>query len=123
MADLGSIEQDINSLPVELRKTFLGIFRSFLKDIRFGHPLGETPDPMQNMAGAFVHGVTAATPGDVFTIAHGFGLKPYLAVPVLRLDGVGSSIVSLTVAQVADDRRLYFTSTEASVPFTLAIEG
>lgn len=123
MADIGAIESEIKSLPVELRPTMLRIFRLFLKDIRFGHPTGDQPDPMVNMAGGFFHGTTPATPGDQFTIAHGFGRVPYLAVPVLRLDSVGSSIVSLTVARAADDKRVYFTSTEASTPISLAIEG
>lgn len=123
MADLGFIESEIKALPVELRPTFLRIFRGFLKDIRFGHPTGSAADPMVNMAGGFFHGTTPATPGTEFTIAHGFGRVPYLAVPILRLDSVGSSIVSLTVARAADDKRLYLTSTEASVPISLAVEG
>ena len=123
MADLGAIETEIKSLPVELRAPMLRIFRSFLKDIRFGHPLGESPDPMVNMAGGFFHATTPGTPGDTFSIAHGFGRVPYLAVPILRLDAVGSSIVPVTVARAADDKRVYFTSTEASTPISFAIEG
>lgn len=123
MSDLGAIETEIKGLPAEIRPTVLRIFRLFLKDTRFGHPTGDQPDPMVNMAGGFFHGTTPATPGEVFTIAHGFGRTPYLAVPVLRLDAVGSSIISLTVARAADDKRLYFTSTEASTPFSLAVEG
>lgn len=101
----------------------LRIFRGFLRDIRFGHPTGEQPDPALNMGGAFFHGTTPATPGETFTIAHGFGRVPYLAVPVLMLDAVGSSTVSLTVAREADDKRVYFTSTEASAPISVFIEG
>lgn len=123
MANLGSVESLIQSLPSELRPTMLLIFRSFLRDIRFGHPGGDQPDPMLNMGGGFFHGTTHATPGSEFTIAHGFGRTPYLALPVLRLDAVGSSIVPLTVSHVADDKRLFFTSTIASAPFSLAVEG
>lgn len=123
MADGGSIERKLQALPVEIRKIMIDVFRDFLKDLRFGHPTGDVPDPMVNMAGGFFHGITAHTPGTEFTIAHGFGRVPYLAVPVLRLDAVGSSIVSLTVAREADDKRLYFTSTDADVPFSLAVEG
>lgn len=123
MADLGFVESELKSLPVDLRPALLRIFRAVLRDIRFGHPTGDTSDPMVNMAGGFFHGTTPATPGEQFTITHGFGRVPYLAVPVLRLDSVGSSIVSVTVARAADDKRIYLTSTEASVPFSLAIEG
>lgn len=123
MADLGFIEAEIKSLPAQLQPTVLRIFRAFLKDIRFGHPEGSQPDPMTNMGGGFFHGTTPATPGDEFTIVHGFGRVPYLAIPVLRLDAVGSSIVPLTVSRVADDKRVYFTSTIANAPISLAIEG
>lgn len=123
MAALGAIESEIKSLPVEMRATMLRIFRSFLKDIRFGHPTGDVPDPLVNMAGGFFHGTTPSTPGVEFSIAHGFGRVPYLAVPILRLDAVGSSIVPLTVSRAADDKRLYFTSTIADAPISLSVEG
>jgi hypothetical protein len=123
VADLGYIESEIKSLPVELRATMLRIFRAFLKDIRFGHATGDVPDPLVNMAGGFFHATTPAVPGTEFTIAHGFGRVPYLAVPVLRLDAVGSSVVPLTVARAADEKRMYFTSTIADAPISLSIEG
>jgi len=123
MADLSLIESELNGLPVEMRATFLRIFRAFLKDLRFGHPKGEQPDPMWNFGGGFFHGTTPATPGDEFTIAHGFGRVPYLAFPVLMLDTVGSSVVPVTVSRAADNKRLYFTSTIASAPVTLGVEG
>lgn len=123
MADTGFVETEIKSLPQALQATFLRIFRAFLKDIRFGHPTGDARDPMLNMGGAFLHGTTPATPGDEFSIAHAFGRTPYLATPVLRLDAVGSSIVPLTVSRIADDKRIYLTSTVASTPISLAVEG
>lgn len=110
-------------MPVEQRATMLRIFRAFLKDIRFGHPTGDQPDPTLNMGGGFFHGTTPATPGDQFTIAHGFGRVPYWAMAGLRLDSVGSSIVPLTVARAADDTRIYLTSTIASTPVSLFVEG
>ena len=123
MADLGLIETEIKSLPAALQPTVLRIFRAFLKDVRFGHPSGAVPDPTLNMAGGFFHATTPAVAGTTFSIAHGFGRVPYLALPVLRLDAVGSSIVPVTVAQAADGRRVYLTSTVAAAPITLVLEG
>lgn len=123
MADLSFVETELKTLPEALRPTFLRVFRAFLKDIRFGHPTGDASDPMVNMAGGFFHGTTPHTPGDEFSIAHTFGRTPYLALPALRLDAVGSSLVSLTVSRAADDKRVYFTSTEADTPVTLVVEG
>lgn len=123
MADLGFIESELRGLPDTLRPALLRIFRALLRDIRFGHPLGEQPDPMTNLGGGFFHATTPAGAGTEFSIAHGFGRTPYLALPVLRLDAVGSSIVPLIVSRVADEKRVYFTSTVASAPVTLAVEG
>lgn len=123
MASLAYIEREINSLPAEQRATFLRIFQSFMRDLRFGHPAGEQPDPCENFGAGFFSVVTATTPGHEFTIPHGFGRVPYLAMPVIPLDTVGASIVPLTVSRVADDKRLYFTSTLGDVPITLYVEG
>lgn len=123
MADLGDIESTIRTLPQPLRAPMNQIVRPLVKDMRFGHPKGMQPDPAQNFGGGFFAATTAATPGEEFTIAHGFGRTPYLAIPVLPLDQVNASTVQLTVSRVADDKRVYFTSTEASVSFTVYIEG
>lgn len=123
MSDLGRILQEINGLPTEQRKLFTSIFTDVVKNTRFGHPTGDARDPCVNFAGGFFHAVTPANAGDEFTIAHGFGRTPYLAIPVLLLDTVGSSTVSLTVSRAADANRMYFTSTEENVPVSLYAEG
>jgi hypothetical protein len=123
MAALGTVENEIKTLPANLQPTMLRIFRAFLRDLRFGHPTGETNDPLVNFGGAFLYGTTPSAPGDTVTIAHGFGRTPYLAIAGLRLDAVGSSIVPLTVQRAADDKRIYLTSTESDAPFTLLVEG
>jgi hypothetical protein len=123
MADLGFVDQKLKSLPTALQPALKDIFREVLRQMRIGHPSGTAPDPTLNMAGAFLHTTTPAVAGTEFSIAHGFGVKPYLAIPVLRLDAVGSSVVSLTVSRVADDKRLYFTSTVASAPVSIWVEG
>lgn len=123
MADLGFFESEIRTLPEALRPTLLRLFRALLTDIRFGHPSGEVADPLQNLAGAFLHSTTPAVANAELAIPHSFGRTPYLALPVLRLDAVGSSIVQLTVSRVADDKRIYVTSPITSAPITLAVEG
>lgn len=123
MASLGYIESLIRNLPQGVRSTMQDIVRAIVKDIRFGHPNGTATDPCENFGGAFFSGTTAATPGDEFTIAHGFGRVPYLAVPVLPLDQVNAGIVDLTVSRAADNKRVYFTSTVASAAFTVFLEG
>lgn len=123
MADLGFVLSEVKSLPEAERPTFTRIFTNILKEMRFGHPVGEQPDACVNFGGGFFHGTTPATPGDEFSITHGFGRVPYLAIPLLLLDTVGSSVVPLTVSRAADDKRVYFTATIASAPISVYIEG
>lgn len=122
MASLDQVESDVNSLPTDQRPAFRRIFTEILTQLRFGHPKGMQPDPALNFGGGFFHGTTAASAGDEFTIAHGFGRVPSLAIPILLLDTVGSSTVPLTVSRAADDKRLYFTSTETGVPVSVYVE-
>lgn len=123
MADLGFIEGEIRALPADLRATFTRIFRGFLKDIRFGHPKGEQPDPMLNLGGGFFSATTPAVANTEFVITHGFGRTPYLVIPVLPLDVVGAQMVPLTVTRAADDRRIYLSSSVTNAAITIAVEG
>ncbi len=123
MADLGVVIQELNGLPADQKAILTRVLRMILKDIRFGHPKGEQPDPMMNIGGGFFHTTTPSTPGTVFDIPHSFGRTPYLAWPVLLLDSVGSSDGIVTVARAADDKRMYFTASVGDMPLSLAVEG
>ncbi len=123
MADLGYAEAEIRGLPEAIRPAMLRLFRAFLKDLRIGHPNGDPIDPALNFGGAFLHGTTPAIAGTELALPHSFGRTPYLACPILRLDAVGSSVVPLTVSRLADEKRIYVTSTLTSVPVSLYVEG
>lgn len=123
MASLSLVQAKLNALPAALRAPMLEIFTAILRDVRFGHPLGEQPDPCTNFGAGFFTATTAAIGGDEFTVTHGFGRVPYLAIPVLPLDSVGSQIVPLTVTRAADDRRIYLSSPTASADICLVVEG
>src|SRR4051812_8271340 len=121
MANLGLIETKLNSLPTTLRALFVDVFRGFLKDLRFGHPADMTPS--ENFGGHFYEATTASVADTEFTVAHEFGRVPYLAFPVLDLNTVGSRIVPLKVTRVADDKRIYLSSSVTSAPIMLFLEG
>jgi hypothetical protein len=123
MADFAAVAAELNSLPANLRPTFVRIFQAILGDLRIGHPTFADRDPLKNLAGAFLHTTTHATPDTEFTITHGFGRVPYLALPCLPLDTVGANIVELTVTKAADDKRIYLSSPTASAGITLIVEG
>jgi len=121
VADLGFIEREVASLPRELRPIFQRIFTAILKDLRLGHPADATSST--NFGAAFYEATTPATPGETFTIRHQFGRAPYLLVPVLPLDVVNAELVPLTVQREADANRVYLTSSVASAPITVLLEG
>lgn len=121
--DYGYVETELGKLPPEMQPTMRRLFRALLSDLRIGHPNGTTKDPMLNLGGTFVHGTTPSTAGHELSLPHGLGRVPYLAWPILRLDTVGSVIVPLTVSRAADDKRVYVTSTSASVAVSLSVEG
>lgn len=110
-------------MPQELRPIFKRIFTALLKDLRFGHPTGDVPDPLLNFGGGFFHATTDATANTEFSIPHGFGRVPYLLYPVLPLDVVNAQIVPLKVTRAADDKRIYLSSSAESAAVTVAVEG
>lgn len=123
MADFGDIQTIIGTFPINLRPQMTEFAKAILK-MRFGHPSTDTVDKLVNFSGGFLSGTTPNTPGDVMALPHGIdGKVPYLGIGALRLDAVGSSIVPLTVSRVADNKRIYLTSTIADAPFTLVVEG
>ncbi len=123
MADLGLMRQKLNGLPPELRPIMGEILTDILTNLRFGHPTGESRDPALNFGAGFFAGTTAAVANTEFSIAHNFGRTPYLAIPVLPLDQIGSEIVPLRVTKAADNRRVYLSSSVEGAAVTLFIEG
>lgn len=124
MADLGSVESDLRGVAdASLKKTLVAIFTKLVPDIRFGHPKGEQPDPAKNLGGGFFQGTTPSVANTAFSITHDFGRTPYLAVPVLPLDQVNSQTPRLKVTKAADTKRVYFSSPDTSMAFTVYIEG
>lgn len=121
--NLAYVEGELKGLDTNTRAVLTRIFRTILKDVRFGHPSGSQPDPSVNFGGGFFEAVTPAVANTPFTIAHDFGRTPYLVVPVLPLDAVGASIARLVVTQPADASRIYLKSPDTNAPITLFIEG
>lgn len=123
MADLGRITALLNALPANLRAPMLEVMTVLCRDLRFGHAKQEQPDPCLNFGGGFFSGTTPTIANTEFSIAHGFGRVPYLALPVLPLDTVGARTVNLAVTRAADDKRVYLSSPSTDAYVTLIIEG
>lgn len=122
MADQGNVETMLAGLSEnEQRRIFKAIFQYILKDIRFGRAIDA--EPSKNFGGGFYQGTTPAVADTEFTIDHGFGRTPYLLIPVLPLDTVGATMVTLTVSRAATEARVYLTSPDISAPFYVYLEG
>lgn len=119
MASIGKIESIINGVPAALRVPLLDAFREVLK-MRFGRAGNNVP--AENFTGGYYETTTPSTPGEEFSIAHGFGKAPYLAQSVLQL-GAGWQQVPLTATKAPDSKRVYLSSTVADAPVTIYLEA
>ena len=124
MATVGHVETLCGGIDSAVRKAIVASFTYVLKNIRWGRP-GEIDEQVmaENISAVFLHGTTPAIANTEFSIEHGLATTPYLLIPVLDLQTVGSSVVRLTVAQAPDMRRVYLKSPDTSAPFTVLVEG
>lgn len=124
MADLSSLLSKLSGLDAPIKKAFTTILTEQVPDTRFGHPTGDNAsDAAKNFGGAFFQGTTASVANTEFSITHGFGRVPYLAIPVLPLDQVNTRAVDLKVTKAADNKRIYLSSSVVSAAFTIYCEG
>ena len=122
MADKHYLQSLMGSVPPDVKRALTEIFNYVLKAIRFGRATGAQA-PSENFAG---HLYTATTPGvgdQEFSIPHRFNAPPYLAIPVLALDAVNSTLPPLTVTKPADGSRVYLKSSVTNATFTIYVEG
>ena len=109
MALSAYVESLLGGLPSDLKRVLTEAFRYVVPNTRFGQVDHQLKSESFN---AFYVVSTTATSTGEFSIVHGLGRAPYLALPLLRLDSSGGRIVPLTVTRVADRSRVYL-KTEA----------
>lgn len=119
MAALGGLEALLGGLEVGVKKTLTEVLRALVPNLRFG-PVAHQ-DKTENFRGYYVSSTTASSTGE-FSIAHGLGRAPYLAIPVVPLDAVGEGIVPFEVTRAADAQRLYVKSSVTDRIFNLYLE-
>lgn len=120
MAVIGGVEALVGGLDSLIKKAIIAIFDYVLKNLRFGRPAHQTK--AENFQASYVEGTTHATADTEFSILHGRETAPYLALPVLDLGAIGSRTPVLEVTKAADANRIYLSSPEEGVPFTLYLE-
>lgn len=120
MARATYIETLFGSLDAPIRRALKQAFTYLLDNLRFGRP--EHSGRAENLQAYFFSGTTPSTANEEFSIIHGLGRAPYLAIPVLPLDA-GATFVRLHVPRAPDGNRIYLTSPETNAPITILVEG
>ena len=120
MATSGFVDALLGSLPADIKKAMTEAFRYVLPNGRFG-PVSHQAKT-ENFQAYYVQGVTSSVANTEFSIVHGMGRAPYVAIPVLPLDYIGVTFVGLTVTRIADSQRLYLRSASTSATVTLYVE-
>ena len=110
----------LGGLDATVKRVLTDVFRQLIPNWRFG-PVSHQAKS-ENFQAYYVTSTTSSTANDEFSIVHGLGRIPYLAVPVLPLDQVGAKTVRLQVARAADAQRVYLKSPESTAVFSLLLE-
>ena len=121
MARTSYITALLAGMPTDQKKAMKGAFDYVLDNIRWGRP--EHKQRAENGQQYFYEAVTADAPDKEFTIQHGLAAAPYLLVPILALDVVGTEIVPLTVTRASDSERIYLSSPIANAIIRVMVEA
>ncbi len=106
---------------MDQKRVWYEVLRYAFKHVQLGVPADKTA--ASNFGGRYYKGITPSTPNAEFSIPHGLGVKPYLAMQVLPLDQVGAKLIRLEVTRAADEQRAYFRSPDANAVFYVYVEG
>lgn len=120
MASASFISTRLGGLESAIRRVLDDIFTYILGNLRFGRPTADSR--AENFQCYFLRATTPSTANQEFSIAHGLGRAPYLAIPVLPLEAT-EQFVRLTVSKDPDASRVYLKSPDTSAPVTILIEG
>lgn len=120
-ASVGYLKALFGTLPSDIRKVFDQMAEHLLNNFQFG-PV-EHQRRATNFQSYYVNSTTPTSTGE-FSIQHGLGKVPYLAIPVLDLSAVHSKWPLLEVSRAPDESRLYFKAAAGStnVVFSLLVE-
>lgn len=119
MADIGGVKSFIGSLDKDTRLALEQTFTYVLNNLSLGAVEHQTR--ATNLQAYYLLSTTPATANQEFSIAHGLGAKPSVLIPVLPLDQVNAQFVPLSIARVADDKRVYLKSSSTSAAIAVLV--
>ena len=117
----GFAEALLGGLEADVKRVLTELVRYVLPNGKFG-----PPDSHQTKSESFqaywLKSTTASTASDEFSVIHGMGRTPYLALPCLDLTSSGGQAITLTVSRPADGQRIYFRSPSTAAPVVVLVE-
>ena len=122
MADIGTIRSLCQGIPdPTIKRILIECFEEIVgkTGITFGDP--DHQRKATNARAYFEVSTTAASTGE-FSIQHGMGTAPTLAIPVIDVGQPGAQLVPLHVTRAADSQRIYLKSTSTGARVTLLLE-
>lgn len=120
MADSSYVKSLVGGLEASVKKAVSEAFTYVLGNLRFGAVEHQTR--ATNFQAYWLTGTTSSNALEEFSIAHGIGRIPMMALPVLPLDQVGAQIVPLQVSRASDAQRVYLKSPSTSAAFAVLVE-
>ena len=120
MAESGYVESILGGLAADIKRSVASAFTYVLDNLRLG-PF-DAGTRAKNFQWYWLSGTTSSNANVEFSIAHGLGRAPYVALPVLPLNAVNTQLVTLQVTRAADASRIYLSSPSTSAAIALLVE-
>ena len=120
MATRGYVLSLLGGLEATTKLALTNIFEYVLPNTKFG-PVSHQAKSESFQAYTLLS-TTPSTGNEEFSIVHGLGRTPYLALPVMSLESSAGQWIPLTVSRPADGQRIYFRSASTSAPFAVLVE-
>lgn len=120
MASKGYVDSLINGLDATLRNVFSQVFTHTLDTYQIGGISHQ--EKALNFRWVRLDSTTASVSGEEFTIPHGAGQLPLYLIPLMPLDSSGVWMPRLKVTRPADASRIYLSSPDTNVQFTVLME-
>lgn len=120
MASKGYVEAQINRLDAKIRNVFSQVFTHVLDTYQIGGISHQ--EKALNFKWVRLDSTTASNAGEEFTIPHGAGQMPLYLIPFMPLDSSGVWMPRLVVTRPADASRIYLSSPDTNVQFSVLME-
>lgn len=117
----GFVESLLGGLDADVKRVLTEVARYILPNGRFGPVTHQTK--AENFNAFYLVSTTASDTAE-FSVVHGLGRTPYLAIPVLPVESSGILLPVLRVTRPADGQRVYLKADAGSTnaPFALLVE-